>query len=74
MLRKILGYAILAIFVLATVKIAFALLGTLLGLAIVALIFAAMGYGMYLLLRVISPKTAAQVRELMGAKPAKIVY
>jgi len=33
--RWTLGYAILAIFVLATVKIAFALLGTLLGLAIV---------------------------------------
>lgn len=74
MLRKILGYAILAVFVLATVKIAFALLGTLLGLAIVALVFAAMGYAMYLLLRVISPKTAAQLHALMGGKPAKVVY
>ena len=73
MLRKILGFAILAVFVLATVKIAFALLGTLFGLAMIVLVFAAMGYGIYLLLQVFSPKTAAQVRELMGGKPPKPV-
>jgi hypothetical protein len=53
------------------VRVAFALLGTLLGLAMTVLVLAAMGYVMYLLLRVFSPATAARVRELMGVRPSK---
>ena len=71
MLRKILAYAAFAVLALVALKVAFALLGTLLGLAIVVLVFAAMGYVMYLLLRVVSPTTAARVRELIGGGPPK---
>ena len=71
MLRRILGFALLAIVVLFAVRIAFALLGTLLGLVMTVLVFAAMGYVMYLILRVFSPATAARVRELMGIRPSK---
>lgn len=71
MLRKILGYALLAVVALLALKIAFALLGTVLGLAMVVLVFAAMGFVMYLLLRVFSPTTAARLRELMGIRPGK---
>lgn len=71
MLRKIVVFALLAIAVLLAVKVAFALLGTLLGLAMTVLVLAAMGYVMYLLLRVFSPATAARVRELMGVRPSK---
>jgi hypothetical protein len=71
MLRKILGYAILAVLVLLALKVTFAVLGTLLGLAVFVLVLAAMGFVMYLMLRVFSPTTAARVRELMGAGPPK---
>jgi UPF0716 family protein affecting phage T7 exclusion len=71
MLRKIVVFALLALAVLLAVKVAFALLGTLLGLAMTVLVLAAMGYVMYLLLRVFSPATAARVRELMGVRPSK---
>jgi hypothetical protein len=71
MLRRILGFALLAFVVLLALKVAFALLGTLLGLAMVVVAFAAMGYVMYLILRVFSPATAARVRELMGIRPSK---
>ena len=71
MLRKMLGYAVLAVFVLIALRIAFALLGTLLGLAITVLMLAAVGFLFYMVLRVFSPATAARVRELVGGRPAK---
>ncbi len=71
MLRKIVVFVLLALAVLLAVRLAFALLGTLLGLAMTVLVLAAMGYVMYLLLRVFSPATAARVRELMGVRPSK---
>jgi len=71
MLRKILGFALLAVLVLMAVKVAFAVLGTLLGVAMVLLAFAAMGYVMYIMLRVFSPATAARVRELVAGRPSK---
>jgi uncharacterized protein (DUF58 family) len=72
MIRKILGFALLAVLVLLAVKIAFAVLGTLLGVAMVLLVFAAMGYVMYAILRVFSPATAARVRTLMSGRPNKL--
>lgn len=71
MLRKILVFALLALVALFALKVAFALLGTLLGLAMTLLMLAAMGYVMYLILRVFSPATAARVRELLGVRPNK---
>jgi hypothetical protein len=63
MIRKILGFAVFALLALVVIKVAFALLGVLLGLAVATLVLAAMGYGLYLLLRVVSPQTADQVRN-----------
>jgi UPF0716 family protein affecting phage T7 exclusion len=71
MFRRILGYALLAVLVLLAIRVAFAVLGTVLGLAMTLLVFAAVGYIMYLILRVFSPATAARVRELMGGRPNK---
>ena len=71
MLRKILGCALLALVAVIALKLAFAMLGTLIGLAVTVLVFAAMGWVFYLILRVFSPATAARVRELMGVRPAK---
>lgn len=69
MLRKILGYALLALVAVLALKLAFAVLGTLIGLAVTVLVLAAMGWIFYLILRVFSPGTAARVRELVGIRP-----
>jgi hypothetical protein len=65
MIRKILAFAVLAFVALFVIKVAFALLGVLIGLAVTVLVLAAMGYVVYLVLRIVSPKTAAQVRNFI---------
>ena len=70
MLRKILGYALLALVAVLTLKLAFAALGTLIGLAVTVLMLAAMGWVLYLILRVFSPVTVARLRDLVGIRPA----
>jgi len=36
------------------------------------LVLACMGYGLYLILRVVSPATAAKVREMIRGRPANV--
>jgi hypothetical protein len=73
MLRKILGFALLAVVVWLGLKIVFGILGTLIGLAVTLLVLAAMGYVMYLVLRVVNPRTAERVRELIrGSRPKPV--
>jgi hypothetical protein len=70
MLRKIIAYAVLALFAILALKVAFALLGTLVGLAIAVLVFAAIGYVCYVILRIVSPGAAAWLRGLIqGPRP-----
>ena len=63
MIRKVLGFVVLAIVVLIVLKIALALLGVVIGLSVSLLVFAAMGYGFYLVVRLVSPKTADRTRR-----------
>ena len=70
MIRKILGFALLAVAVWLVLRIAFGILGTLIGLAITVLWLAALGYLFYLVLRVFSPATAAKVRDAIRGRPA----
>jgi uncharacterized membrane protein len=70
MLRKILGFALVALVAVLVLKIALGLLGVLFGLAVSVLVLAALGYGLYLILRVVSPATAAKVRETIRGRPA----
>jgi hypothetical protein len=65
MIRKILGFAVIAIVALVVLKIALALLGVLVGLAVSVLVLAAMGYAFYLLVRVFSPTAAARIRDVV---------
>ena len=69
MIRKILLFAVLAVAALIVIKVAFALLGMMIGLAVAVLVLAALGYFFYLLLRVVSPRTAERVREIIGGRP-----
>ena len=70
MIRKLLGFVALAIVALIVLKIALSLLGVVIGLGISLVILAAMGYGVYLILRIVSPTTANRIREMIRGHPA----
>lgn len=72
MIRSILGFALFALAVWVAVQVAFGILGTLVGLAITVLWLAAIGYLFYLVVRVISPSTAAKMREAIRGRPANV--
>lgn len=72
MIRKMLGFAVIAIVALVVLKITLGLLGVLIGLAVSVLVLAAMGYGFYLLVRVFSPTTAARIRDRIRGNPASL--
>lgn len=63
MIRKILGFAVVAIVALLVLKIALGLLGVLIGLAVSILVLAAMGYAFYTVLSIVSPSTAERIRQ-----------
>ena len=67
-MRKILGFAALAIVAWLVLKIFFGLLGTLIGLGITVLMLAVFGYVVYLVLRMVSPATADKVKDLVGGR------
>lgn len=68
MLRTILGFALLAVVVWLGLKVVFGLLGWVFGLAMWILWVAAIGFFIYLALRLVSPKTADKVREAIRGK------
>ena len=69
MIRRILGFAVVAIVALLVLKIALGLLGVLMGLAVSILVLAAMGYVFYLVVRVVSPSTAERIRQAIRGTP-----
>lgn len=70
MIRRVLGFALLAVVVWLALKIVFGILGTLIGLAITVLVLAALGYGFYVVLRAFDPATAAKLRDAIRGRPA----
>ena len=68
MLRKLLGYAILAIAGFFALKLLFGLLGFAFSLLMTLLWLAAIGFAFYLALKLISPDTARRVREMIRGK------
>lgn len=72
MIRSILALALIAVVAWVALQLVFEVLGTLIGLAITVLVFAAFGYLFYLLLRLVSPSTAARVREIIRGRPANV--
>ena len=70
MLRRILGFALLAIVALVALKLVFAVLGLAIGLAMTLLLWAAVGYIIYLGIRIVSPNTANRLREMIRGRSA----
>jgi len=65
MFRSIFGFAVFALVAWLALKIVFGLLGGLVGLAMTVLMFAAVGFVFYLVLRMISPSTADKIRDMI---------
>ena len=69
MFRSIVGFAIFTVLAIMAIKVVLALFGLAIGLAMTVLVWAAFGFIIYVGLRVISPGTAAKVRELILGRP-----
>ena len=70
MLRKILGFAVLAVVAVVMLNLAFGLLGFAFNLAILLLKLALVGVVVYWVLKLISPSTARRVKEMIsGDRP-----
>jgi hypothetical protein len=70
MLRTILGYAVLAIIGFFAIKLLLGLLGFAAGLLINLLWLAAIGFVIYLAVKLISPGTAQKVRDAIKGRRA----
>ena len=70
MFRIILGFAILAVLAWLGLKLMFGILGSLVGLAMTVLWLAFIGFVVYLALRLISPRTADRIRDMIKGRPA----
>ena len=68
MFRKLVGYAVFAVVALFLVKIAFGLLGVVWSLFWAVVVFAAIGFVLYLILRLISPRSADKVEDMIKGK------
>jgi uncharacterized membrane protein len=70
MFRSVLGFAVFAVLAWLGLKLVFSVLGGLIGLAMTVLWLAAIGFVIYLVLRVVSPSTAEKIREMIKGRPA----
>ncbi len=71
-MRTLLGYAVLAIIGFFAIKLLFGLLGFAMTLLVNLLWLAAVGFVLYLVLKVVSPSTAAKVHDtIKGRKPPR---
>jgi hypothetical protein len=66
MLRKLFGFAVLAVVTIFLLKVVFGLFGLVLGLLGAVLWFAFVGFIIYLALKLFAPGTAARVREMVS--------
>ena len=70
MFRSIFGFALFAVVAWLALKLFLGLLSGLLGLLMTVLTLAAIGFIFYLVLRVISPRTAEKLRDMIKGRPA----
>jgi hypothetical protein len=70
MFRSILGFAVLAVVAWFALKLVFGLLGFVIGFAMTLLWLAVIGFFVYLALRIVSPRTADRIRDMIKGRPA----
>ena len=71
-MRTLLGYAVLAIVAFFAFKLILAFIGLAIGLFWTVLWLAAIGFGIYLVLRVVNPIAAARVHDAIKGKRTDI--
>lgn len=71
MFRSILGFALLAVVAWLGLKLVFGILGSLVGLAMTVLWLAFIGFAVYVALRLVSPRTADRIRDMIKGRPAE---
>lgn len=69
MLRSLFGFAILAVVGIVLIRLVLGLFGFVVGLFIQLLIWAAIGFLIYLVIKVLSPSTAMKIREMVTGRP-----
>ena len=69
MFRSILGFAVLAVLAWLGLKLVFMVFGGLIGLAMTVLWLAFLGFVVYLALRLVSPRTADRIRDMIKGRP-----
>ena len=72
MLRNIIGFAIVACLAWLGIMFMFSIFGGMIRLAGTVLWLAALGFMIYLVLRVVSPSTADKIRDMIKGRPADI--
>ena len=72
MFRKIIGFAIVACLAWLGIMFMFSIFAGMVRLAGTVLWLAALGFMVYLVLRVVSPSTADKVRDMIKGRPADI--
>lgn len=70
MIRSVAGFAGFAVVALIGLKLIMGLLGGLLSIVMTVLWFAFWGWVFYMILKVVSPDSAARLREVITGKPA----
>ena len=70
MFRSILGFAVLAVVAWLALKLLFGIMGTLFGLAVTVLWLAVIGFFVYIALRIVAPRTADRLRDMIKGRPA----
>jgi fumarate reductase subunit C len=71
MFRSILGFALLAVVAWFALKLMFGLLGFVVGIAGTVLWLAFIGFVVYVALRLISPRTADRIRDMIKGRPTE---
>jgi hypothetical protein len=71
MFRSILGFAVLAILAWLALKLMFGMLGFIVGVAGTVLWLAALGFVVYIALRIVSPGTAERIRDMIKGRPTE---
>ena len=69
MFRSILGFALLAVVAWLALKLIFGILGSLVSLAMTVLWLAFIGFVVYVALRLVSPRTADRIRDMIKGRP-----
>ena len=71
-MKKILGFALLAIVAWLALKLVFGILGSLIGLAFTVLMLAAVGWVIYRVIKLFAPRTAGRINDAIVGMETRI--